>query len=245
MRNSKDDQWRRFNEPYQVFGPLMRIGDIAAESREAGFGYYDRNAQTALKQIADYAYSFLAQPHAELGRDGNVCPFVPTALEKGTFRATVANTSDIDSVEAAMTNILRVFLDMPPTSPDAGRVAEGEQIYKTILVGFPAVGPEAAPQIIDELQKRLKATYVRAGMMIGQFHPSCPGEGLHNKNFRPFQAPVACLAVRHITKYDAPFMDKDEYLDGYLKLFGLEGMRRIETLLARQQKRCPVQHLAN
>jgi hypothetical protein len=95
------------------------------------------------------------------------------------------------------------------------------------------------------LQKRLKATYVRAGMMIGQFHPSCPGEGLHNKNFRPFQAPVACLAVRHITKYDAPFMDKDEYLDGYLKLFGLEGMRRIETLLARQQKRCPVQHLAN
>jgi hypothetical protein len=235
------EHWRRFQEPFQVFGPLMRINEIAAESREAGFGRYSEQAKSALKQIAEYVYGFLAQPHPSLGRDGNVCPFVPAALERGLFRATIVSTSDLESVEAAMRDIIPVFCSMTPESPPKGSIAEGDQIYKTILIGFPDVGPDAATEVIDQLQRQLKAAYVRVGMMIGQFHPNCPERGLHNPAFRPLQAPLSCLAIRHITKYDAPFMDSDEYLDGYLHLFGLEGMRRIEAMRAKSAaNRCPI-----
>jgi hypothetical protein len=218
----------------------MRISDIAAENREAGFGWYSEQAQTALKQIAEYVYGFLAQPHPNLGRDGSVCPFVPTALERGLFRATVVSTSDPESVEAAMRDIIPVFRMMTPLSPQGG-IAEGDQIYKTIIAIFPDVGSDAAPQVIDQLQRQLKSAYIRAGMMVGQFHPQCPEPGLHNPAFRPLQAPLPCLAIRHITKYDAPFMDTDEYLDGYLHMFGLDGMRRIEAMRGKAAaKGCPV-----
>ncbi|CCD84772.1 conserved protein of unknown function [Bradyrhizobium sp. ORS 285] len=223
-------EWRSFQKPFRIFGPLIRIDEIVAESREAGFSWYSEASQTALKQVAGYVYDFLAQPHPNLGRDGNVCPFVPHALQRGLFRATIVGTSDLESVDAAMREIIPVFQAMAPASPPKGRNAEGDQILKSIIAVFPHVGADAAPEVIDALQRRLKSAYIRAGMMVGQFHPGCPEPGLHNPAFRPLQAPLACLAIRHITKYDAPFMDTDEYLDGYLHLFGLEGMRRIDAM---------------
>lgn len=78
--------------------------------------------------------------------------------------------------------------------------------------------------------------------MIGEFYPTCPEPGLHNPAFRPLDTPVPALAIRYITKFDAPFMLGDPaYEAGYVERFGDEGVRRLTRLKARSAG-CPVQH---
>src|SRR5260370_31643220 len=117
MKNTGTDQWCDFRRHFRTFGPLMLIDDIASRRSAAGFDAYSNRDQEALVRFADYAHSFLAQPAANLGREGNVCPFVPTALKKKAFRATATGATDIEAIETAMTEILPVFRSMPPQSP--------------------------------------------------------------------------------------------------------------------------------
>jgi hypothetical protein len=232
--------WKRYDQPFRVFGPLMRVSEIAAQAPQAGFDHYNDRQKAALRKMADYAYSFLSNPHPDLGREGSVCPFVPTAIRKGLLRATATSAASVETAEAAMTAILSVFAAMKPVSPPFGTLVQGDESFKAILIVFPEVSESAAPQVVDELQRRLKPAYVKSGLMIGQFHPTCPDTGLHNPHFRPLQAPVPSLAIRHVTKFDAPFMDRDEYIDAYLRLFGLEGFRRIHLLeKTRSGNTCP------
>jgi hypothetical protein len=215
--------------------------EISETDSKAGWRRYNRQQQLALRSLAKYACDFLAQPHQGLGRDGNVCPFIPIALEKDLFRGTVTDAKDMDRVQSAMDLMRNVFLHMHPESPSDGAAASGDQIYKSIIVGFPKVTSADAPQIIDVLQHRLKAQYIRNGLMIGQFHPQCAEPGLHSSSFRPLQAPVPSLAIRHITRFDAPFMlESTEYVEGYVSRFGAEGKRRLELQMSRKDARgCP------
>jgi hypothetical protein len=242
MTSNDSIPWRHYQESFRIFGPLMTIAEITAASEEAGFSVYDQIQRDALRQLAAHARGFLAQPNERLGRDGHVCPFVALSIKKNLFRATATKACDPSDVQDAMDTMRHVFAHMPPASPELG-AADGDPMYKAIIVAFPLVSTAAAPVVIDALQKRLKLAYLRDGLMIGQFHPACPEPGLHNRDFRPLQAPVPSLAIRHITKFDTPFMlDEPEYQDAYLARFGDEGRRRIDILLQKNaEKLCPFQ----
>jgi hypothetical protein len=231
--------WNDYTKPWQIFGPLVSVDDTLARRARIGLEHYATRERGALDQIANWADGFVSRPHAGLGRKGDVCPFVRSSVAKRLFLMTsvVEDRCDQALVRQAMEHIREVFADMAPSSRPPTEIT-AEHHYKTITVLFPAVREQDAPEVIDGLHRQLKPGYVKDGFMIGEFHPQCPSPGLHNKDFRPLQAPVPMLVIRHITKWDAPFMTgSDAYIAAYLTHFGDEGRRRMAMLT---EEACPL-----
>jgi hypothetical protein len=170
-----------------------------------------------LHSIADWARRYLCQPHPELGRKGDVCPFTESALARQTFYMAVCQgtPASADDVADMVGHYRDWFLDLPPVSGPSTQ-------FKTILILFPDLaGPELHP-IIDGAQRMLKQAYVAKGLMIGEFHDGPPDKaGLWNSSFRPLRSPVPLLAIRHMVATDFPFLSlDDDHVTAYLQLFG-------------------------
>lgn len=170
----------------------------------------------ALTEILSWARSYLAQPHSELGRKGDVCPFTGPSLDRGTFYLTPY--PGVPSGEAAVAEALREYRDWFLTlDPVALPLSQ----FKTILVLFPDVPAADAPALIDRAQALLKPAYVEAGLMIGEFHDGPPEQGgLWNPDWRPLRSPVPLLAIRHMVPTDVLFLEHDpDLLASYLAYF--------------------------
>lgn len=229
-----DQSWSLPGYPKGAFGPLLRVCKDQRALVSASVQYYDDISTKAICEISDYASSFLASPNPDLGREGDVCPFVGIAIEKRTLFVCSTDVQTIDDAENAVAEMATTFLSVLPESPVPGECANKDQIFKSIVMAFPFVSPQNASLVIDGLQESLKSRFILNGLMIGQFHPTCPEPGLHNEDFRPLQAPIPCLAIRHITKFDAPFMTGSiEHMNAYLKIFGDEGRARLEKCIER------------
>jgi hypothetical protein len=181
--------------------------------------------QGVVAGIVRWAHEYLSQPHPDLGRPGPVCPYVQTSLRGSHFYLTVrpGRRPDRAAVEATVLRFRDWFGVLEPTS---GRDAQ----FKTILIVFPDVAAEEAPELIDATQYALKPAFVAAGLMIGQFHPLPPREsGLWNPDFRPLRSPYPLLAIRHMVHTDLPFLAGERrFLESYRTVFG-------DTLPARQR----------
>ena len=192
--------------PLAPLAPLAEIG-IAPDDLEA------------LKRIARWAEDYLTQPHPELGRSGPVCPYAQTAMRRRAFRMAIfrGQRPEVARVEAALLDYRNWFLEIPPQ--------EGlEAAFKTTLVLFPDLAPEAIPEVIDRTQERLKGEYVPQGLMIGEFHDRPPAKaGLWNPAFRPLRSPVPMLVIRHMVATDFAFLKDDRnFLLAYLSRFRRE-----------------------
>lgn len=173
-----------------------------------------------LNQTVQWFKNFLAKPHANLGRAGAVCPFAPRALKLNTVRVAAIRTEGMNQtqIEELVCRYRDQFLQLAPTS---GEMA----FYKAIMLVFPDVSAEQAPELIDEVQRKLKPYFVEQGLMIGEFHQHNDTPGLHNPDFRPLRSPVPMLAIRFMAESDLPFLERvtDEpqlraqYLSAYLK----------------------------
>ena len=172
--------------------------------------------QAHLEEVLNWAHSYLCQPHAELGRDGPVCPYTQPSLDRALFWLTVypGAAPTPKEVQGVVMKYRRWFLDLEPV---AGKEAQ----YKAILVLFPDLAPERAPAIIDGAQVALKPEFIAEGLMIGQFHAACQEPALWNRDFRPLRSTVPLIAIRHMVPTDFPFLKKDAYsLSAYLRRFG-------------------------
>lgn len=168
-----------------------------------------------LRQIADWAVDFLSAPHPQLGRRGPVCPYTRPSMENNTFLlAWAGGEHDLASIEATVERYRRWFLELREQL-DGAR----EQHLLTILVVLPGIDrTDSGP--LDALQAGLKDAFVRAGLMVGQFHPRCEQSGLWNEEFRPLRAPVPLLAIRQMVSSDLPFLlDSASHLSAYLNRF--------------------------
>lgn len=213
------------------FGPVVTPAEAQVSPVGGRILDYEPHQRYALRMMALYLEEFLAGPHPNLGREGDVCPFVSKALANGTIYMTVSAVSTVSAAEKALAKMTSVFRRLRPSSPVGLDPAVGAELLKALLLLFPDTPVERAPDVIDRLQERLKTRFISNGLMIGQFHPACPEPGLHNPTFRPLQAPVPCLAIRHITRNDAVFMmGQPEHQQAYVSIFGEEGERRILVL---------------
>ncbi|HEX8244311.1 MAG TPA: hypothetical protein VF541_12460 [Longimicrobium sp.] len=169
-----------------------------------------------LRATVEWAKSYLAQPHPELGRSGPVCPFVRPAMARGTMFLTVwpGAQLDADEVESVVRSFRDWFLELEPAE---GRDAQ----YKSINILFPDIPASEVGRLIDGTQERLKPVYVRDGIMIGEFHPGPPQKaGLWNKDFRPLKSPIPLLSIRHMVATDFAFLrDRREFMEAYLSAF--------------------------
>jgi hypothetical protein len=146
--------------------------------------------------IEEYA----CRPHPQIGREGPVCPFLPKVLEAGGLRVEVDESldgSDPAAMEARMRAAVPAFEAMP--------LAPWE---KALVVLFPKlVGSDVA--VVDRVQAALKPECVRRGLMIGQFHPLSTEPGARNPAFPANRAPIAAIALRHMSYHDIVFLGHD------------------------------------
>lgn len=174
-----------------------------------------------LVETWNWLRSYLARPHADLGRSGNVCPYIPKALSSNSIRLKVIRSTNLSLQQLSdiVLNYRSAFLELEPKQKD-------ESIYKAIILIFPEVKHEEATLLIDQVQKQLKLSFVELGLMLGEFHMRTETPGLHNPDFRPLRSPIPMLAIRFMVESDLPFMlaadDPDhriKYLEAYLKNF--------------------------
>ena len=174
-------------------------------------------ALPAARLIFGWAGDYLSQPHPDLGRPGPVCPYVPQSLRSSRFWVTAHHAARPEPADLVRT-VLRYHDWFGRLGPAEGHRAQ----LKTILVLFPGIATADAPRLVDRAQLMLKTDFVRAGLMVGEFHPGPPqAPGLWNEDFRPLRSPVPLLAIRHMVPSDLPFLIRDaRHLAAYLSRFG-------------------------
>lgn len=192
---------------------LVELADLGPEPLPEPWQTY----REPLEQVVSWAREYLTHSHPELGRPGPVCPYVQASMEKRLFLLTVCPGREIDG-DGVVQTIMKYrdwFQEIEPRSgPDA--------MLKTILILFPEIPRSEVPALIDATQERLKAEFVRKGLMIGEFHPLPPQKGgLWNPDFRPLQAPVPMLVIRHMVPTDFAFLESDrDFVAAYLDVYG-------------------------
>lgn len=179
----------------------------------------------AVVEVAHWVNDFLAKPNEDLGRSGSVCPYVaPAMTRESIYVACELTEPDVAWGVERMRAYRKAFAERAAT---AGR----ERIFLAALVLFPELPASRYAEFIEGVQAELKGEFMSEGMMIGEFHPGPPPRpGLWNPDFRPFQAPVPLLAIRHMVAADVPFVkDSTEHLEIYLGRFADEVPRRLAT----------------
>lgn len=197
---------------YDITTRLTRASEVVADPPPAHLAPSD---VTAMKTVAQWAVSYLCQPHPELGREGPVCPFTRPSLERDVFWLTVCNVGTIAGPEVyqATRALAEVFVHLEPTTTSESR-------FKTVLVIFPRLVDKSE---VDDLQRRLKSTFVQEGLMVGQFHDECEEPGLWNPNFPALRSPLPLLAIRHMVTSDFAFLTADPaWIASYLARFAPE-----------------------
>lgn len=217
----------------------------------------DSASSASLLKTTQWIENFLAKPHAELGRSGVVCPFVPKSLKLETMQMVEISTEGMSQsdLESLVKEYREIFLAQ---FPQQGKLA----IYKALLLVFPDVLDDQC-DVIDRVQQTLKPFFVEKGLMLGEFHRSNQSPGLHNPDFRPLRSPVPMLAIRFMTEADLPFLSRMtdsprlriQYLEAYLAHMAAMGestkliKAKRALIQARQQadaqptSRCPVKRL--
>jgi hypothetical protein len=191
-----------------------------------------------LMGVLYWAEHYLCTPHELLGREGPVCPYVRPSLNKDLFwlashRVATESPAEVDRVMLVYRDW---FAELEPAS-------EASSIYKSIVVIFPDLCAEKAPEFIDEVHARLKPEFVKRGLMIGQFHADCPEPGVRNASFRPLRGPVPMLIIREMTKFDLPFVAAPGLVEHYLERFRDDVPERLKHFLHHDgPRRCPFGH---
>ena len=192
------------------------VSSKEVEARQ--FSSFDPDDEEPLWQTCCWARNFLCQPHPELGRDGPVCPWVETSMNKGLFLLTICRAPLSDS--SAVTDTLMQFRDLfLALKPSEGKDA----LFKTMLILFPDISKMDAPLLIDQVQRQMKGAFVAEGLMLGEFHQHTMQTGLHSPTFHPLRSPIPMLVIRHMVVWDLPFLVNDaEHLTSYIRYFGAE-----------------------
>lgn len=192
---------------------LVELSDFRAEPLPAPV----QEHLEPLRAIVHWAMDYLCQPHAELGRRGAVCPFTTPSIRRNLFFLTVMPGADLR--QADVVEVVRKyrdwFLELEPHEP---RMAQ----YKTINILFPDIPEEAWSTLIEGTHGELKADYVSAGIMLGEFHPGPPQKvALRNPDFRPLKSPLPLLGIRNMVPTDFAFLrDRRDFMEAYLARHG-------------------------
>jgi len=146
---------------------------------------------------------FIMQPHPDLGRKGQVCPFAQPAHEAGAIYFCALDVGEMN---------FDVFIDVMMQLPSFfARVARTMPRHTELLslCIFPInLRPESYYKFIDCAHSILKPFYMNAGSMLGEFHPLSAVRGAHSKNIFPMRSDVPIFVIRAISPHDILFIDR-------------------------------------
>jgi len=159
-----------------------------------------------LIDTVDWCEHFLGRPSKLVGRTGNVCPFVPESMMRGSLKFAVIEFENrgkaiIPEIEEIVPIFRERFLS---DEKAAGKI----DIFGSWVLIFPDVTTEEATEVIDAPQRRMKPSFVKEGLMLGEFHPISMSPGLRNSAFRPLRSPIPLLVIRHMVESDIDFLSR-------------------------------------
>lgn len=184
--------------------------------------------QCVLGKLQDWIHKDIAASKLELGRPGDVCPYVRPGITRHQsihFAPYFGKPLLFDAMVSFMRGLFQVFETMPPK--------EGAGIgFKAIIAVFAELDAASAPSLIDAVQIFLKREVILKGRMIGQFYPGCTEPGLHNPDFRPLESPYPLLVLRPMQLTDLQFLTAvPEFLQAYCNYFEIHSRDDLDLRL--------------
>lgn len=210
---------------------LHHADDLLSRSSDAGPLPGLTAAQTVqLRQIALWSRDYLTAPHPELGRSGQVCPYVSATLRDRRLLLTLLEQVKLQQREAelAIIGLGQRFLQLEPTAPRSRH-------RKAIIVLLGDLPEGEAAEVVDRMHQRLKPQFLQHGMMLGEFHSESRKPGLHNPRFRPLRSTIPLLVIRAMVPTDIPFLaDQADFVRAFLGNFKAQGCEEVRRYLAHQ-----------
>src|SRR5271154_4483450 len=120
-----------------------------------------RDEGNEMVRIVDWCENFLGKPSELVGRSGNVCPFVPEAMVRGSLKFAVVALGKLGA--AAASEIEEVIVACREHFLARERTHGKIDIFGSMVIIFPGITPEEALTVIDPLQRRLKPSFVKQG----------------------------------------------------------------------------------
>lgn len=166
-----------------------------------------------LGAVDNWLRARIAAHNSDLGRTGDVCPYVAGALTNGTVHYALVAGDDLTALNVtAVVGSLGISFDQVRTQ---SRRPELE----TVIILFPEMAVDILEPIIFDVHHTLKDSFVRAQRMLGEFLPDYDAPGIHNPRFRPLTAPVPLLVIRSMVSNDAIFLgDSCDWLRAHARL---------------------------
>ena len=212
---------------------LFTLEDLEDEGVTTDLPDGDRDA---LRAVAHWIRSFVMCPHAELGRPGSVCPFVPGAVERRVLWLAPERVADreVPDLVELMDGYKRRLLD-------AGQAEGGDVNDKVIVVVFTDLSAERAQGVFEQVLQEVAApSYDEAGIVFGPFYDGNQGTAIYNTSFHPFRSPVPFAFVRHGVVSDWKFfLDADDWLTRWAHRFGDAAVHALAAELRRLPWRAP------
>jgi Domain of unknown function (DUF6875) len=85
-----------------------------------------------------------------------------------------------------------------------------------------------------QIQQLKRSSYVKDGVVLGDFHDGNEGAGIRNPSFRPFKSPVPFLLMRHAVISDwVFFLDNEDWLSTWARRFGESAVQALAGELRR------------
>lgn len=153
----------------------------------------------------DWLTHVIMRPHADLGRQGAVCPFARPAHQERSIVFCVWDVSELP---------FDIFISVLKKLPVLHHRRSAEKPEKSrllsICVFLTGLQEEQYRQYIDDAHTMVKPVFMRAGLMIGEFHPLSKTPGAHSKAFQPMRSNQPAFVIRAITPHDAIFIDRED-----------------------------------
>jgi hypothetical protein len=180
-----------------------------------------RDAQDRVTRAWQWIHDFPVNPHPDLGRSGPVCPYMGRALRQKFVELFEFDARQGD--EACIERLRQLREDLRQRGATLGEDAI-YLVYFLVPYGLPEADLTA---MMQRVHKRVRPEFVSSGMLAGDFWPAHEAPGLHSRQFRPFDSPLALFPIRHMVPADLPFFSgrhvpahvRVEYLTYYRQFF--------------------------
>lgn len=213
--------------------PLIPINELLeAPEAVSALGHARPEEAAALLRVARWSRDFLTHPHPELGRPGQVCPYVSSSIRERRFLLTFIRNaaSATGRAEEALLQLCDYFVQMEPT---CGRQTQ----RKTIVVLFPDLPTERTGELINGMHQRLKPHFLSRGLMLGEFYAKSEKRGLHSSQFRPLRSDTPLLVIRAMVLTDIAFLCDDPlFVRRFLDTFAERGCDEVLSYMERKRE---------
>jgi hypothetical protein len=174
---------------------------VAPRSRNLRVGPGQLDAvQKCVAWLADY----IGKPHPELGRNGDICPFVRTALRKHKMSFVVADHIVVPDAAEIKSLVLFEAWRLLAHLDETDRFSE----LVTTNILFPELKGEAGA-VVHTVHTQTKTSLMRRGVMTAAFYPGYDKPAIYNEGFKLYQSPLPVIVVRPMALHDIIFLSND------------------------------------